>query len=140
MFGNLLVGPTAEEQSSRDDASVDTAALKQLIATGQSILPALREQAVTAVYAYIRPATAFKDYQIQWHHQHQYCCVGGIRSTGLSAALGIARLVFRQYAESGAQHTPPLRFDGHDCQRWPNTNSATGNRPETKASSATASK
>ncbi len=113
MFGNLLVGPTAEEQSSRDDASVDTAALKQLIATGQSILPALREQAVTAVYAGIRPATEFKDYQIQWHHQHQYCCVGGIRSTGLSAALGIARLVFRQYAASGAQHTPPASI------RWP---------------------
>jgi glycerol-3-phosphate dehydrogenase len=32
--------------------------------------------------------------------------VGGIRSTGLSAALGIASLVFRQYRQAGAAHKP----------------------------------
>ena len=97
IFGNLLVGPTAEEQHSRIDAAVDSAQLQALIDKGNSILPALRQHAVTATYAGLRPATEHKDYQIKWYRDRNYCCVGGIRSTGLSAALGIARLVYRQY-------------------------------------------
>ncbi|MCE2397376.1 (2Fe-2S)-binding protein, partial [Candidatus Poribacteria bacterium] len=40
----------------------------------------------------IRPATESRDYQVRLDGESQYLCVGGIRSTGLSAALGIARL------------------------------------------------
>jgi len=104
MFGNLLVGPTAEEQLARDDAAVDSGQLRALIDKGCSILPALRQHAVTATYAGIRPATEHKDYQIKWYRERNYCCVGGIRSTGLSAALGIARFVHRQYAVAGNPH------------------------------------
>ena len=39
--------------------------------------------------------------------------MGGIRSTGLSAALGIARLVFQHYAETGVADTPPTSI------QWP---------------------
>ncbi len=65
IFGNLLVGPTAEEQEDRDHATVDRAALEALIARGQRILPALAGETVTALYAGLRPATQFKDYQIE---------------------------------------------------------------------------
>ncbi len=34
VFGNLLVGPTAEEQQSRDDASVDKENLQSLFKKG----------------------------------------------------------------------------------------------------------
>jgi len=107
IFGNLLVGPTAEEQDSRNDASVDAAQLHALIERGKEILPALRQHAVTAAYAGIRPASEHKDYRIRWYPQQNYCCVGGIRSTGLSAALGIAALVYRQYLDRGNRHRPP---------------------------------
>ena len=107
IFGNLLVGPTAEEQVSREKADVDSQVLKDLIAQGNRILPALQHHAITATYAGIRSATENKDYQIEWQHDLNYCCVGGIRSTGLSASLGIASFVFRQYSDSGNQHAAP---------------------------------
>jgi len=106
IFGNLLVGPTAEEQPSRECADTDSGALARLIDRGRAILPALQQHSVTATYAGIRPATEHKDYQIKWHPERNYCCVGGIRSTGLSAALGIAARVFREYSEAGARHQP----------------------------------
>jgi glycerol-3-phosphate dehydrogenase len=106
IFGNLLVGPTAEEQASRERADIDSGALAMLIARGRSILPALEQHSVTATYAGIRPATEHKDYQIRWHPERNYCCVGGIRSTGLSAALGIATRVFREYADAGLRQRP----------------------------------
>ena len=91
IFGNLLVGPSADEQESRDDASVDTATLNRLKTVGEGILPDLKDYSVTGIYAGIRPATESRDYQFQLDGENQYLCVGGIRSTGLSAALGIAR-------------------------------------------------
>lgn len=104
IFGNLLVGPTAEEQHSRENADVETAILEKLVTEGKRILPALENHAITGTYAGIRPATEHRDYQIKWQHDLNYCCVGGIRSTGLSASLGIAALVFEQYADAGNLH------------------------------------
>ncbi len=94
-FGNLLVGPTAEEQDDRDHAAVDRDTLQALMRRGCEILPALAGHEVTAVYAGLRPATEAKEYRIRTDLAESYICVGGIRSTGLSAALGIAAHVVR---------------------------------------------
>ncbi len=98
IFGNLLVGPTAVEQPSRDDASVDERVLEGLVRHGARILPALANHPVTATYAGLRPATEEKDYRLHVQPDPPYVSVGGIRSTGLSAALGIANLVAREVA------------------------------------------
>jgi glycerol-3-phosphate dehydrogenase len=58
---------------------------------------------VTAVYAGLRPATEEKHYRIRADLAPGYICVGGIRSTGLSAALGIAAHVVRL---AGRDDTP----------------------------------
>lgn len=106
IYGNLLVGPTAEEQESRDDASVDRDTLQKLYTKGIEIIPELANHNVTATYAGIRPASEFKDYCIQPYDEKNYISVGGIRSTGLSAALGIASHVFALYQTMGKSHTP----------------------------------
>ncbi len=109
-FGNLLVGPTAEEQEDREDASLVPETLEALRETGARILPALAFQQVTAAYAGLRPATEDKAYRIRADLAQGLITVGGIRSTGLSAALGIARhvgrLANRQAAEP--QHWPVM--------------------------------
>ncbi|MBW3098321.1 NAD(P)/FAD-dependent oxidoreductase [Pseudohoeflea coraliihabitans] len=93
IFGNVLVGPTAEEQDSRTDAATDRQTLLALKSKGVAMLPGLERCEITAAYAGLRPASEHKDYQIR-HHDKQACVtVGAIRSTGLSAALGIARHV-----------------------------------------------
>ncbi len=100
VFGNLAVGPTAEEQNSRSDASTDEEAIKMLIAAGIEKLPGLASIPVTAAYSGIRPATELKDYQIESHSSKHWITVGGIRSTGLSGALGIANFVFKLYQKA----------------------------------------
>jgi glycerol-3-phosphate dehydrogenase len=99
-FGNLLVGPTAEDQEDRARADVDEATLKQLIAKGVDMIPALARQSVNAIYAGLRPATQFKDYQIDVQPERRWITAAGIRSTGLTAALGIAQMVGQHFAES----------------------------------------
>ncbi len=89
-YGNLLVGPTAEDQDDRRDASVETASLRALIAAGERMVPALAGHSVTTSYAGLRPASQFKDYQIEALPTRRWITVGGIRSTGLTGALGIA--------------------------------------------------
>lgn len=103
IFGNILVGPTAEEQHSREDASVEQTTLQALQKKGSEIIPALADQPITATYAGIRPATQYKDYRIKYYRENQYISVGGIRSTGLTSALGVANHVFNKYQQSGHQ-------------------------------------
>jgi len=106
IFGNILVGPTAEEQESRCDASTDETSLKALVAAAIEKIPALVHMPITATYAGLRPATEHKEYQIKTHENQNWITVGGIRSTGLSAALGIARHVYELYENSGIKHFP----------------------------------
>lgn len=97
-FGNVLVGPTAEDQDDRETAACDEATLASLIETGCRLLPGLAQCSVTATYAGLRPATGIKDYWIEALPDRRWITVGGIRSTGLTAALGIARHVAALYA------------------------------------------
>ncbi|MCC7320774.1 MAG: NAD(P)/FAD-dependent oxidoreductase [Rubellimicrobium sp.] len=105
-FGNLIVGPTAEDQDDRDHATLVPETLSALRRRGEEILPALRDHPVTAAYAGLRPATESKEYRIRAHEGAGVITVGGIRSTGLSAALGIARHV---EGLAGLALTPPAR-------------------------------
>ncbi|HHB80641.1 MAG TPA: FAD/NAD(P)-binding oxidoreductase, partial [Aliiroseovarius sp.] len=93
IFGNVLVGPTAEDQTSRTDASTDRQTVQALRQTGIDMLPGLEHCEVTTLYAGLRPATDAPEYRIQAHEGQSYITVGGIRSTGLSGALGIAKHV-----------------------------------------------
>jgi len=93
IFGNLAVGPSAEDQTSRHEASTETAILADLHTKATNMLPALERYEISATYAGLRPATEFQDYQVRTDPGCNYTSVGGIRSTGLSAALGLARHV-----------------------------------------------
>lgn len=107
-FGNLLVGPTAEEQDDREHATVERETLQALMRRGTEILPALAGHEVTAVYAGLRPATEEKHYRIRDDLAPGYICVGGIRSTGLSAALGIAAHVVRLAGRNDSPLSDPV--------------------------------
>lgn len=93
IFGNVLVGPTADDQDDRQHAGVDTATLQRLLAEAARIVPALAEELVTATFAGLRPATERRDYIIEALPAESWITVAGIRSTGLTAALGISEHV-----------------------------------------------
>jgi len=106
IFGNMVVGPTAEEQNGRNDASTDKETLTMLADKGTKMLPALADMPVTATYAGIRPATERPEYRIKQDGDRNWITLGGIRSTGLTAALGIARHVRTLLADQGAEFVP----------------------------------
>lgn len=102
-FGNLAIGPTAEDVEEREIAATDTATLGSLKARAIGMVPELAHVGVNAIYAGLRPATQFKDYVIEALGERNWITVGGIRSTGLTASLGIASHVSRLYAEHFGQ-------------------------------------
>ncbi|MEO9167250.1 MAG: NAD(P)/FAD-dependent oxidoreductase, partial [Aestuariivirga sp.] len=99
IFGNLAIGPTAEETDERENATNDTAILDKLKATAVDMLPALKNVDVTAIYAGLRPATGQSDYIIKAREDENWITVAGIRSTGLTSSLGIAQHVAKLYAK-----------------------------------------
>ncbi|SNB74499.1 MULTISPECIES: NAD(P)/FAD-dependent oxidoreductase [unclassified Agrobacterium] len=106
-FGNVLVGPTAEEQDERERATVETATLEALLKRGAEIVPALASVSVTAVYAGLRPASEKKHYRISARPERRAITLGGVRSTGLSAALGLAQHALTLHEGFGRDFAPP---------------------------------
>jgi glycerol-3-phosphate dehydrogenase len=105
VYGNVLLGPTAEDVVDRSDTATTAAGLSSLLEAGRHILPGLASEEVTATYAGLRAATEHVDYVISVAGRRRYACVAGIRSTGLSASLGIAEHVVGLLGEAGL----PLR-------------------------------
>ena len=91
VFGNVMVGPTADDVERKDNTASTEAGLVYLRKEAGRILPALLGHEVTAVYVGLRAATEHGDYQIAF--EDGYAGVGGIRSTGLSASMAIAEHV-----------------------------------------------
>jgi glycerol-3-phosphate dehydrogenase len=104
VFGNVLLGPTAQDVTDRADRSTSAAGLTALLADGRRILPGLEREEVTATYAGLRAATEHSDYQLGAFGR--YVRVAGIRSTGLTASLGIAEHVAGLLGEAGLPLKP----------------------------------
>lgn len=98
-FGNVLVGPTAEEQDDRVRATVEHDTLEMLLSKAAEIVPALQAIPVTAVYAGLRPATEQKGYRVSTRAEKRAITLGGIRSTGLSSALGLAQHALQLHSQ-----------------------------------------
>ena len=93
VYGNVLLGPTADDVESKSDRSTTDEGLRSLLADGARILPGLSEHEVTATYVGLRAATEDRDYQLRIYDRERYACVGGIRSTGVSGSMAIAEHV-----------------------------------------------
>jgi glycerol-3-phosphate dehydrogenase len=106
VFGNVMLGPTAEDVEGKDDTGSTRRGLDYLMREGRRIVPELLRHEVTAVYAGLRAATEHSDYQLTVHAPEGYACVGGIRSTGLSASMAIAEHVREELGAAGLRLEP----------------------------------
>lgn len=111
LYDQIVVGPTAKDQVSRTDDEVETSVAKELAAhatrvfdrpMGSSCTPnsADYDSRIVGEYVGIRPGTSKRDYQIHLHCHANFITVGGIRSTGLTASLGIGRHVVQSLLSS----------------------------------------
>jgi glycerol-3-phosphate dehydrogenase len=106
VFGNVVLGPTAEDVADKRATASTPAGLARLVEQGRRLVPALVAEEVTAVYVGLRAATEHGDYQIRFHPAERYVCVGGIRSTGLTASMAIAEYVLEGLREAGLKLVP----------------------------------
>lgn len=103
VYGNILLGPTAEDLPDKRASQTTATGLDGLLAMGHRILPALLDEEVTATYAGLRAATEHSDYCLAVMAPKRYVRMGGIRSTGISSCLALAEEVASELAE----HTAP---------------------------------
>lgn len=101
VYGDIVIGPTAEEQDTRDTPTVDEATLNMLVDQAVLILPCLEEYKMSSSYAGLRPASNHVDYVIDSDKDNPWVTVAGIRSTGVSACLAIAEHVEKLIGEAG---------------------------------------
>ncbi len=103
VYGNILLGPTAEDLNDKSATETTEDGLKFLLEKGKQILPQLLDEEVTATYSGLRAATEHSDYQIEMDAEKRYLCLGGIRSTGISGAMGIAEYGVELLKDAGLE-------------------------------------
>ena len=107
VFGNVLLGPTAEDIDDKAATESTAEGLALLREKGRRVLPRLLDEEVTAVYAGLRAATGQEDYRITAHPDRGLITVGGIRSTGLTASMAIAEHVTSLLPDAGIDPGEP---------------------------------
>jgi glycerol-3-phosphate dehydrogenase len=98
----VVAGPTAHDQEDKTDWSVRDEAREEILAGATKLLPELAGAEPVAAYAGLRPAGRGVNYMIDRSPaEPRLINVAAIRSTGLSASLGIAEHVARLVAAAG---------------------------------------
>lgn len=90
IYGNVMLGPTAEDKDDKTDTANTQAGFDFLLEKGAAIMPELLDEEITATYAGLRAATEHNDFIIEIDAKQRYVVAGGIRSTGLTAGMSIA--------------------------------------------------
>jgi glycerol-3-phosphate dehydrogenase len=90
--GKVVAGPTAVDQTDKEDWSVRPEAFSEVRAKAAELLPAIADAEPMASWAGLRPAGRGVNYLIR-RASPELINVAAIRSTGLTASLGIAEYV-----------------------------------------------
>ncbi|RMB82098.1 NAD(P)/FAD-dependent oxidoreductase [Streptomyces shenzhenensis] len=122
IYGNVMLGPTAEDLTDRTDTATSEDGFDFLLSKGERLMPRLLAEEVTASYAGLRAAIDHPDYLIEATPEQRYLLVGGIRSTGLTAGIAIAEHARTLLEAAGL--TLRTRSDLPDPPRMPNLGEA----------------
>ena len=106
--GKVVAGPTAVDQEDKDDWSVRPEAWDEILPQATAMYPPLHDAEPVAAYAGLRPAGRGVNYAIG----PSRACPGlvnvaAIRSTGLTASLGIAERVSRDRRRARRARSAP---------------------------------
>jgi glycerol-3-phosphate dehydrogenase len=104
--GKVVAGPTALDQTDKEDWSVRPEALAEVRAKAAELLPEIAEAEPIASWAGLRPAGRGVNYLIR-RASDDLINVAAIRSTGLTASLGIAEYVAEMIAPRAPERPLP---------------------------------
>jgi glycerol-3-phosphate dehydrogenase len=82
VFGNVMLGPTADDIEDKGATGSTQDGIARLLAQGRRIMPRLLDEEVTAVYAGLRAATEHGDYVIELHPAQRYVCLAASARPG----------------------------------------------------------
>ncbi|MBJ7339242.1 NAD(P)/FAD-dependent oxidoreductase [Mycolicibacterium sp.] len=122
IYGNVMLGPTAEDLDDRSATGTSEAGFKFLLTKGATLMPRLLDEEITASYAGLRAATDHGDYLIEVDTDQRYVLVGGIRSTGLTSGMAVAEYLDGLLQDAAA--LPVARAELPAPPRMPNIGEA----------------
>lgn len=116
VYGNVMLGPTAEDLDDPAATGTTPEGLESLLEKGSRLVPALLREEVTATYAGLRAGIGAPDYLVDVDAARRYVLLAGIRSTGLTAGMAVAEHVLELLGAAGLDVTarpglpPPPRM------------------------------
>lgn len=116
IYGNVMLGPTAEDIEDRADTATTERGFEFLWAKGAQIMPSLLSEEVTTTYAGLRAAHDQSDYVLDVSASERYAVAACIRSTGVTSSMAVAEYLVEQLHVAGFRATqkselpPPPRM------------------------------
>lgn len=128
IHGRLCAGPSAVDQDDKEDWRPRRSHLREVLDKAEELFPPIRQMQCTESWAGLRPVGHPHDYIVQWSERTKPLLhVAAIRSTGLSAFLGISQHVLAMLIERGLEPSPTTAcaapvFDGPLVPWWERLN------------------
>ena len=109
VFGGFLLGPTAEDQDDKWDRSTTTEGIQFVANHCDKLVPNVSKLESIRQFAGLRAVCSTGDFVIRPSEANpRMIHAAGIRSTGVSASPGIAKLVVEQLEKIGVSLTPKV--------------------------------
>ena len=104
IHGNMLVGPTAEDLLDKEDKSTNVEGLESIAADVRKMIPGVNLRDTITQYAGLRAQRNPEGLNIDIYDDLKgYVNLSGVRSTGLTASVSIAKYVVDLMLENGLQ-------------------------------------
>ncbi len=111
IHGNLLVGPTAEELEDKTDKAVTRDGLAEVASGVRKLVPRMSERNAITEYCGLRPNRTPEGYHIdQYSDLPGLINISGIRSTGVTSSVALAKYVADRLADQGLKLEPKVDF------------------------------
>ena len=111
IHGNMLVGPTAEDQPSKTDKSTTAEGLASITADVKNLIPNVNVRDTITQYAGLRPNRNPEGLHFDiWEDLEGYVNLSGVRSTGLTLSVAMGKYVVQQMLYHGANWTLKENF------------------------------
>jgi len=112
IHGNMLLGPTAEDLEDKADHSVSAEELEGVERDCKNLVPNIRVRDTITQYCGLRPNRIPAGFHIGFGEKTKgYFGITGVRSTGVSCSLGIAKYVVKLFQEAGVEMKRNFNFD-----------------------------
>lgn len=111
IHGNMLVGPTAQDQESKEDKSTTVEGLASIAADVKSLIPNVNVRDSITQYSGLRPNRNPEGLHVDVYDDlYGYINLSGVRSTGLTLGVAMGKYVAWQMINIGAPMTLKANF------------------------------